>query len=106
MPYETAVFDWRAGERRVEEAPPGERFELGRVVSALVAELRRRIGSTFTVDELACLYDQGTGWCLDVAQRVAPEAPYAWDMSVVADAAFNRYLRSATDYAGGRRLLD
>jgi hypothetical protein len=103
MPYETAVFDWRAGERRVEEAPPGERHELERVVAAIVAELRRRIGSTFTVDELACLYDQGTDWCLAVAQRIAPEAPYAWDSSV-ADAAFNRHLRAATDYAGGRRL--
>jgi hypothetical protein len=103
MPYETAVFDWRAGERRVDEAPTSERYELERVVSAIVAELRRRIGSTFTVDELACFYDQGTDWCLGVAQRIAPEAPYAWD-SAVADAAFNRYLRSATDYAGGRRL--
>lgn len=104
MPYETAVFDWRAGERRVENAPPGERHELDRVVAALVAELRRRIGSTFTVDELACFYDQGTDWCLDVARRTAPEAPYTWDMSLVADAAFHRYLRGATDYAGGRRL--
>jgi hypothetical protein len=105
MPYETAVFDWRAGERRVEDAPPAERHDLDRVVSAIIAELRRRIGSTFTVGELACFYDQGTDWCLDVAQRVAPEAPFAWD-SAVADAAFNRYLRSATDYAGGRRLFD
>ncbi len=103
MPYETAVFDWRAGERRVEDAPPSERYELERVVTAIVAEMRRRVGSTFTVDELSCFYDQGTDWCLAVAQRVAPEAPYAWDMAV-ADAAFHRYLRSATDYAGGRRL--
>lgn len=106
MPYETAVFDWRAGERRVEDASPQDRHELERVVAALVAELRRRVGSTFTVDELADFYDQGTDWCLDVAQRVAPEAPYAWDMATVADAAFHRYLRMATDYAGGRRLYD
>lgn len=104
MPYETAVFDWRAGERRVEEAPPGERSELERVVTAIVAELRRRVGSTFTVDELAAFYDQGTDWCLLVAQRIAPEAPYAWDMATVADAAFHRYLGAAIDYAGGRRL--
>jgi len=106
VPYETAVFDWRAGERRVEAAPPAERAELERVVEAIVAELRRRIGITFTVDELAGLYDRGTDWCLEVAQRVAPEAPYAWEASVVADAAFNRYVRTATDYAGGRRLAD
>jgi hypothetical protein len=105
MPYEIAVFDWRAGERRVEDAPPSERHELERVVTAIIAELRRRIGSTFTVDELACFYDQGTDWCLSVAQRVAPEAPYAWD-GAVADAAFSRFLRLATDFAGGRRLYD
>jgi hypothetical protein len=106
MPFETAVFEWRAGDRRVEEAAPAERHELERVVEAIVAELRRRIGITFTVDELACLYDQGTDWCLAVAQRTAPEAPWAWDASVVADAAFHRFLRGATDYAGGRRLWD
>jgi len=106
VPYETAVFDWRAGERRVEESAPAERRELERVVDAIVAELRRRIGITFTVDELACFYDQGTDWCLDVAQRVAPESPFAWEASVVADAAFSRFVRTATDYAGGRRLSD
>lgn len=106
MPYETAVFDWRAGERRVQEASPSERYELERVVEALVSELRRRIGITFTVDELAAYYDEGTDWCLDVAQRVAPEAPFAWDTATVGDAAFHRFLRSAIDYAGGRRLSD
>jgi hypothetical protein len=106
MPFETAVFDWRAGERRVDEAPPDERLAMERVVEALVAELRRRIGITFTVDELAGLYDRGTDWCLDVAQRVAPDAPWAWDASLVADAAFHRFLREATDFAGGRRLYD
>ena len=37
--------------------------------------------------------------------RQRPEQPYAWDVRVVADAAFARYLRGATDYAGGRRLI-
>jgi hypothetical protein len=106
MPFDTAVFDWRAGERRVEEASPAHRHELERVINALVGELRRRIGSTFTVDELACFYDQGTDWCQAVAERIAPEAPYAWETAVVADAAFNRYLRMATDFAGGRRLYE
>jgi hypothetical protein len=106
MPYETAIFDWRAGEKRVADATPGERLALDRVTDALVAELRRRIGITFTVDELARYYDQGTDWCLDVAQRVAPDEPWAWDMAIVADAAFYRTLRGALDYAGGRRLSD
>jgi hypothetical protein len=41
---------------------------------------------------------------LDLAYRVAPEAPWAWDERTVGDAAFYRYLRGASDFAGGRRL--
>jgi hypothetical protein len=106
MPYDTAIFDWRAGEKRVGDATPGERLALDRVVNALVAELRRRIGLTFTVDELAAVYDQGTDWCFVTAQRVAPDEPWAWDLSIVADAAFYRTLGGASDYAGGRRLYE
>jgi hypothetical protein len=32
--------------------------------------------------------------------------PGAWDMATVAHAAFARYVRSASDYAGGRRQRD
>ena len=75
---------------------------LERVTDALVAELRRRLGGRFSVDELAELYAQGTGWCLPVAMKVAPDDPWAWEAGVVVDAAFGRYLREAADYAGGR----
>jgi hypothetical protein len=104
VPYETAVFDWRAGDRAVTSAAPDERLAMERVIDALMAELRRRIGITFTIDELASLYDEGTDWCLEVAQRVAPDAPWAWE-AVTTDAAFHRYLRGALDYAGGRRII-
>ena len=67
-------------------------------------ELRRRLGGSFTTDELADLYDAGTDWTLDLAVNVAPGAPWAWDQRIVADAAFARYVREATDYAGGRRM--
>jgi hypothetical protein len=78
---------------------------LERVTRAIEADLRRRLGGAFTSDELADLYEsQGTGWAADLAITVAPEDPYAWDVRTVADAAFGRYLRGATDFAGGRRL--
>jgi len=73
------------------------------VIEALVAELRRRLGGRFSAQELAELYDTGTSWCLQVAMRVAPEDPWAWEAGIVVDAAFARYLREASDYAGGRR---
>ncbi len=104
MSYETAVQQWRAGERRLQAASGAERRVLDRVVDAIVDELRRRLGGKFTADELADLYDRGTAWCLDIAVSVAPDDPYAWEADTVADSAFARYLREATDYAGGRRL--
>jgi hypothetical protein len=104
MPFETAIHQWRDGERRLEEAPPGQRPVLERVTEAIVRELRRRLGGPFTTDELASLYDSGTDWTLELAASVAPDAPWAWDQRLVTDAAFARYLRDATDYAGGRRI--
>lgn len=101
--FETAFGQWREGERRLEGAAPHQRRTLERVVTAIEAELRRRLGGTFTTDELAELYDRGTDWCTDLAATVAPEDPWAWDARIVADAAFLRYLRDARDFAGGRR---
>ncbi len=78
---------------------------LDRVVDEIVVELRRRLGSTFTADELAGLYERdGIDWCFDIATRVAPTAPEAWDLTTISGAAFARYVREASDYGGGRRI--
>jgi DNA-binding transcriptional regulator YdaS (Cro superfamily) len=102
--FETALAQWQDGVRRLAEAPPEQQRMLERVTQAVEAELRRRLGGRFTSQELADFYEQGTDWTVDIAVAVAPEDPYAWDVRTVADAAFGRYLRGATDYAGGRRL--
>jgi hypothetical protein len=104
--FETAVQQWREGERRLANAPASERAVLERVTSRVVTELRRRLGGSFTTAELAELYDRGTTWVLDVAVAAAPEAPWAWEQRVVGDAAFGRYVREAADFAGGRRVQD
>jgi hypothetical protein len=102
--FESAIHQWREGERRLADAPPHERPALERVTARIHAELRRRLGGPFTVDELADLYDRDTSWCLDVAVEVAPGAPWAWDARTTCDAAFARYVREAVDFAGGRRV--
>ena len=104
MPFDTAADQWAEGLRRLESASPEERPTLERVTRRIQDELRRRLGGPFSSEELADLYDQGTGWTSDIAYAAAPEQPYAWDVRVVTDAAFARYLREATDFAGGRRL--
>jgi hypothetical protein len=91
---ENALYQWQDGQRRVREAP-----ELERAVDAVVDELRRRLGSAFTLDELAELYGSGSDWATDVAARVSGGV----SATIAADAAFARYAREAKDYAGGRQ---
>jgi hypothetical protein len=104
--FETAIYQWQQGERRLQAAPVERTAQLERVTSALVAELRRRLGGRFSVDELVALYDSGPSWCLQLAMKLAPEDPWAWESAVVVDVAFARYLREASDYAGGRREVE
>jgi hypothetical protein len=105
VPFDTAMPQWEDGARRLATAPPEQRRLLQRVTDRVVDELRRRLGGPFTTRELAEFYDEGTSWVTDVAVAVAPENPEAWDVRIVGDAAFLRYLREATDFAGGRRVV-
>jgi hypothetical protein len=95
---ENARFQWEEGERRIRQTPDPARADLERARDAVLDELRRRLGSTFTIGELADFYGSGTDWADDVAgsQRAGT------DSAAVVDAAFNRYAREAADFAGGR----
>ena len=105
MQFDTAIQLWDEGQRRLRQADPDAQPVLERVTDRIVDELRRRLGGTFTTDELAALYSEGTDWCLDVAIATEPDDPRAWDAQTLGDAAFWRYVREAADYAGGRRRL-
>jgi hypothetical protein len=104
MRFEEAEGLWRDGERRLRAAEPGDLPALERVTEAIVDELRRRLGGAFTTTELAALYGDALDWSFEVATRAAPGNPGAWDVATVAGAAFARYARSATDWAGGQRI--
>ncbi len=106
MSFEALNASWQEGLTRLRAADPSDRVVLERVVDELVLELRRRLGGAFTTAELARFYErEGTDWAFSVATRVAPATPSAWDMATVGNAAFALYVRGASDYAGGRRLL-
>jgi hypothetical protein len=105
--YQDLIGLWQEGQRRMAQADPADRAALERVVDELVVALRRRLGGPFTVQELATTYvEQGTDWCFDLAVRVAPGRPAAWDLTTVAGAAFASYAREAIDYSTGRRVPD
>ncbi len=103
--FENAIYQWHQGERRLAAAPAERTPTLERVIAALVAELRRRLGGRFSSEELVELYARSSGWCLQVAMNTAPDDPWAWEANMVIDAAFGRYLREASDYAGGKRAV-
>lgn len=105
LPFEDVIGLWQEGERRLRSAEPVQRVQLERVIDAVVDELRRRVGSAFGVQDLAAYYaDAGTDWCFELATRVAPAHPEAWDITTVAGAAFSRFAREAGDYLIGRRV--
>jgi hypothetical protein len=90
-PLQTALFQWEQGARRLREA---DTREATRRLNLVLDELRRRLGSTFTAEELAEAYGADTGWADDLAGMES------W----IVDAAFHRYLREAQNYAGGRAV--
>lgn len=98
---DSAMYQWREGEQRLRDAPPAEQAHLESALRAVQDELRHRLGSTFAVEELGALYHQGTDWAEEIAARrwVGSEAV------AVVDAAFARYAREASDFAGGRRYV-
>jgi hypothetical protein len=103
---ENAVFQWEEGYRRLQDArsEPALYRALGRTVLAVQNELRKRLGSRFSVSELAAVYREETDWTLDFSMRARPEDLGGWDPSAAADAAFYLYMRQAADFAGGRAL--
>lgn len=103
-PLANALFQWEEGYRALQAlGDPRERRLADRVVEVVKEELRRRIGPTFSAEELANLYGAGTDWCLQATIDVAPAVE--GDAQSLADAAFWLYLRGAGDFAGGRQLL-
>jgi hypothetical protein len=102
---ENAVLQWEEGFRRIEaaRADPSTHRALGRAVVAVEDELRKRLGSSFTISELAAFYRDSGDWALDVAMSAGPEEEPLIDSSAVVDAAFYLYMREASDFAGGSR---
>ncbi len=101
-PVDNALFQWEEGERRLREAPELDRIRLERARALVLDELRRRLGSSFTVEELADLYGAGADWAGEIAAGVGIRGDASW----VVDASFGRYAREAANFGGGRRRGD
>ncbi len=71
---------------------------LYRQLDAVTEELRRRVGATFTLAELAEAYAESERWVLQAVEERAPSRGWARTATLAADAAFHAYSRGAQDY--------
>jgi hypothetical protein len=97
---ESARRDWAEGHRRLlEQAGDGRtRERLLAQVEAVGAELRRRVGGTFTLRELAETYAGAEEWSRAVVADEAPAPGWPRTLSLVEASAFHLYARGAQDY--------
>jgi hypothetical protein len=99
----SARHQWDEGKRRLagEGEDTARSRHLDLLVDAVVDELRRRIGQTYTLGELAGAYQGADDWVRDVIVTSLPPRPRAGvrDAAVIQDAAFARYAQGALDYS-------
>ncbi|MBA2474420.1 MAG: hypothetical protein H0V40_00470 [Actinobacteria bacterium] len=98
--FHTALQEWSESRRRLEAeaADPVRYAHLLRAVEVVTAELRKRVGQTFTLDELADAYADADRWSRDAVETAAAFAGWPRWLTVVQGAAFHLYARGAIDY--------
>jgi hypothetical protein len=67
-------------------------------VETVIAELRRRVGGTFTLGQLAAAYESSERWTLTAISERCYRPGWVQTASTAADAAFHLYARGARDY--------
>jgi hypothetical protein len=93
-----ARSEWAEGSRRFDEAVKADRRLLD-ASDVVIDELRRRVGQTFTLEELAEAYNTAERWAYAAVADHAAFPGWPRRLTDVLDAAFHLYARGATDYA-------
>jgi hypothetical protein len=88
---------WEEGSRRFGEE---SKFDprLLEAFEVVTDELRKRIGQTFSLDQLARAYATADDWSRTALAEHAPFPGWPRSLTMVQDAAFHAYARGATDY--------
>ncbi len=97
---ETARVDWERAFKQLEaqKDDPRRYRRLLDAVEAVTAELRARIGQTFTLDQLVACYGSVERWGRHAVAERAPYDGWPRDLALVEDAAFHLYARGALDF--------
>jgi len=97
---QTARTDWERGyaELEAQKGDPRRYTRLLNAVDAVTAELRARIGQTFTLEQLVDAYSDVERWGRHAVAERAPYVGWPRDLALVQDAAFHLYARGAVDF--------
>lgn len=97
---ESARREWEDAFRRYETElrDPQQAVRLRPQFAVLRDELRKRVGSTFTLAQLAAEYGQAERWVREAVSERAAAPGWPRTLTVVEGAAFHTYARGAMDY--------
>jgi hypothetical protein len=101
LALEVVRSEWEDGYRRFQDLSrdrvAADRLSLQ--LEVVTDELRKRVGQTFTLEDLAARYAAADEWVRDTVSERAPTPGWPRTLSIVQDAAFHLYQRGAVDYA-------
>jgi hypothetical protein len=95
---ESARREWEESHRRLDDEANNRRGELLEQVEAITDELRRRVGATFTLAELAAHYAGAERWSREAVAATKPPPGWPRTLALVEGAAFHHFSRGAVDY--------
>ena len=94
--------EWEEGRRRLEAAgrdDPHRYRQLLELLELVLDELRKQVGQTYTLRELAGAYGDAERWARELLDERAPSPGWPRELTTVLAAAFDAYQRGAQDYA-------
>jgi hypothetical protein len=95
---ELARQQWAESYERLLKAPSGVDPHVSKQMETVTAELRRRVGGSFTLTELAATYEDSERWTLTAISERCYRPGWIRTASSATDAAFHLYARGARDY--------
>jgi hypothetical protein len=97
---ESARRDWEDAYRRLQQEvrDPARADALNLQLQVVREELRKRLGGTYTLVELASEYEHAERWTREAVAAKAATSGWPGTLSIVEGAAFLLYSRGAVDY--------
>jgi len=96
-----ARHEWEDGTRRLEAARGDARRyrELLELLDLIRDDLRKRVGQTYTLEQLAGAYAEAEAWARELLDERSSFPGWPRDLTTVLAAAFDAYQLGAFDYA-------